>query len=547
MFLQPIIKQPLTPFAIKLVCLLTVGSLIITFALLQNPFHNLNTTAYAVTEDENPPALFTEYQIDLRSFYEEQSGFGPLPIGTYSSPDSFGAYFLLPVADTLYLGLGQYPARADGALVATLNANASTLEKIPIQNSDGNKITEQGIHILLYDSINNLVIFPGTDPTDSWALGNFYSIDPTQRVGTKHRDHAGLVEVVHGWGLAINPVGKYFYGTGSYLYNAPFSNTPVAVGEVFKSDNQGVFWHRITIDPAESASISSFLSPFRIYSLAWLNNILYAATSESTVWYTKDEGTHWQMVDGVDIDPVLTPIKLHSGGENQEFVLATSPNGRSLQKINSDRSTQQFDLPFTAMVGGYRHGKITTDGEWVYILSEDTSLRQNSLYRSKDFANWQLVDNLPAYNPVAGGKATTLTFWPLKQEIVVGVDGSQAKLYAIPVSNIPIINVTPTVAPSPTILPSPTTAPQPTPTPQACQADPDINNSGAVDLADISILISALLIEGKDLPADLNCDGVVNLSDFSILVSNLGLSKLLRWFFQCFGTCFEARKWAVST
>lgn len=30
-------------------------------------------------------------------------------------------------------------------------------------------------------------------------------------------------------------------------------------------------------------------------------------------------------------------------------------------------------------------------------------------------------------------------------------------------------------------------------------------------------------------------------------VLNHGLSKHLRWFFQWFGTCFEARKWAVST
>lgn len=520
---------------IRLILLVGVFFLIWLTNFFQTPSKTQDSNARAATLEELPSPTFVPYNINIRSFYEQQSGFGTLPVGNSSTPDSFGAYFLLPVEDSLYLALGQYPARADGALVATLNASSMSLQKIPMTNTAGNRIEEQGIHLLVVDQSNNSVIFPGTDPMDSWALGNFYAIDINLKLGTKHRNSAGLTEVVHGWGLTVSPEGNYYYGTGSNITSVPYTTSAVAVGEVFKSSDKGLSWSRITIDPSQATSITSFLSPFRIYSLAWLNNRLYAASSDSSIWYTANEGASWEVLSGFNVDPVLTPIKLNQGTVSQEFILATTQDGRFIRRINPDNSTDVFLVPFKIITGGYRHGKMTTDGEWVYVLTEDLVTQQNSVYRSRDLSNWYLVNSLPAYNTVTGGKAVTLAFWPNRGEIIVATDGAEAKLYAISVSSIPPYDTTPTptqlpsATPVPTLqptftpTPTPTQTPTATPTPPTCQANPDINGSGTVDMFDTSILISALMIEGSNLPADLNCDGVVNLRDFSILVSNLRL------------------------
>jgi len=561
--------------------------------------HEITVQANSVTE--TTLAHFVPYDINLRSLYEQQSGFGTLPIGTASVPDSFGAYFVLPVENSLYLALGQYPARADGALVATFNADTLSLQKIPITNTNGNRIEEQGIHLLAHDSSNNTVVFPGTDPMQSWELGNFYSIDTNLKTGAKHRNSAGLIEVVHGWGLTISPAGNYYYGTGSYLTSVPYTTSEVAVGEVFKSGDKGLSWNRITIDPSQATSISSFLSPFRIYSLAWLNNRLYAASSNATVWHTSNEGASWEMLSGYYVDPVLTLISLNHNNGTQEFILATNQDGTNIRKINPDNSTEVFQLPFRIITGGYRHGKITTDGEWIYVLTEDLPTHRNSVYRSKDLNTWYLVDTFPAYSAVTGGKAITLAYWPLRDELLVSTDGIEAKLYSVKISSLPSSNVTPVPSLTPTATPIPavclscsdprydhtgdgkitqedslwfanncvgqiasntcpdfdqsngfftsmdvlcvvgcsnpsstptptqapfptaTITPTPTPTPQNCQANPDINGSGTVDLLDISILISAFMTKGDNLPADLNCDTVVDLKDFSILILHLSL------------------------
>ncbi len=82
--------------------------------------------------------------------------------------------------------------------------------------------------------------------------------------------------------------------------------------------------------------------------------------------------------------------------------------------------------------------------------------------------------------------------------------------------------LTPTVTSAPTTTPTSTPAQSDTPTPSSCDKSYDLDDSGLVDLSDVSILISALGQTGSGLPEDLNCDQIVDLSDFSLLITKLG-------------------------
>ena len=51
----------------------------------------------------------------------------------------------------------------------------------------------------------------------------------------------------------------------------------------------------------------------------------------------------------------------------------------------------------------------------------------------------------------------------------------------------------------------------------------DLNDDGAVDISDYSLLASELMQSNNFLISDLNCDGIVDISDYSLLTNNISL------------------------
>lgn len=78
---------------------------------------------------------------------------------------------------------------------------------------------------------------------------------------------------------------------------------------------------------------------------------------------------------------------------------------------------------------------------------------------------------------------------------------------------------TPTPTATPTSTPTNTPTPTPTDSPVACPAD--LNSSGRVNTADLSILVS-MWGDCDGCAADLDQSGQVNMDDLNILVSNWG-------------------------
>ena len=51
----------------------------------------------------------------------------------------------------------------------------------------------------------------------------------------------------------------------------------------------------------------------------------------------------------------------------------------------------------------------------------------------------------------------------------------------------------------------------------------DLNDDGAVDISDYSLLVSEFMQSNNFLVSDLNCDGLVDISDYSLLIRNISL------------------------
>lgn len=51
----------------------------------------------------------------------------------------------------------------------------------------------------------------------------------------------------------------------------------------------------------------------------------------------------------------------------------------------------------------------------------------------------------------------------------------------------------------------------------------DLNDDGAVDISDYSLLVSEFMQSNNFLVSDLNCDGLVDISDYSLLIGNISL------------------------
>lgn len=327
----------------------------------------------------------------------------------------FGAYVTLPVADTLYLGLGSArPAEdgGDGSYFAKLNGTSLT----GIAEPD-----EQGLHEMIYDG--SLVHIAGTDPHngDNWTAGNHYTYDPTSGTFAKYRNATtGLKNVLHSWGL---------WKSGSTLYaavSAHAGDNTTFMGQVFSSTDNGATWtHR------------SDLGGYRAYDIIGFDGDLYALHNDTlggelSLSKSIDGGAAWSAVSGL-ANNVRHVHMLEFDGK----LFAVSFDRHSLYAVDASDNVSTHALPTDYLVGasysegGYSDYKLLVVArDYLYLIAERQSPTEWAILRTNDLSHWERMAH-------TSEKLISLSYWSNKDWLVTATPGTSAGLWKVDLSGDP--------------------------------------------------------------------------------------------------------------
>ncbi|MBN4066171.1 hypothetical protein JYT51_02455, partial [Candidatus Amoebophilus asiaticus] len=156
--------------------------------------------------------------LNIREWYKNKTGYTP-------DPTHFGAYALVALGDTLYIGFGTaYAELSDGAILAGYDGN--TLDSISV-------LSEQGFRDM--SKANGSLYIPGADPCcpEGWGDGNYYIFSPPDQF-IKHRNQT---DVIHGLGTWIENDTIYL-ATGSHT-----GDFVTPVGKILRSTDNGNSWN----------------------------------------------------------------------------------------------------------------------------------------------------------------------------------------------------------------------------------------------------------------------------------------------------------------
>lgn len=253
-----------------------------------------------------------------------------------------------PVGDDLLIGLSNFPADTNGALVTrTTDGSTFTIERV---------LDEQGVHDM--QMVGDRLFVPGTDPTDDWTLGNLYERSALG-IWTKRRT---MPNVLHSFGLWHDGT-NLFVATGAHT-----GDNATWRGKVLSSVDDGATW-------AAQVDVNSY----RILDAIGHGAKLYAIGYDWTgTQYTQDlhvsadGGATWSKVAGV------TPVK-----RPRMIALGTSllvAGSSTLYQIDASHAVTTHSLPFTVPD---LYNVMVTDGSSVYVI--DSS---GYVWRSSDLSNW---------------------------------------------------------------------------------------------------------------------------------------------------------------
>ena len=319
------------------------------------------------------------------SWFAEHTGFDPVP-------DDFGAYAVLPVSDTLYLGFGAgLPAAADGALLGAFD-DAGIRAVAPLD--------EQGM--LDMATGGGMLLIPGVDPCcpDGWEAGNFYTYAPSAGL-TKWRN---LPNVFHAWGV-------WYDGADDVVYVAASSHRgdSVSVGGIWRTADLGVHWARI-------ATNDDGVGDYRTYDVLGHRGRLYATSAESrnscALVAQPEVGTAWM--------PVLPDKRLacyHRLVPFGDALIAVDSTRRRLHVVTGQGDALQRELPFT--IGELSLNWATVAGGYLYALSSD-----GRILLTRDLAVWKTVAE-------ADQEFVTIQYWPQRNWLVLASRGMNGALWKL--------------------------------------------------------------------------------------------------------------------
>ena len=317
--------------------------------------------------------------------------------GYETDPEQFGAYSILPVDGTVYLGFGAaVPTHMDGALLAVFADDRIT----PLA-----QLTEQGV--MTMDVRDGTVLIPGVDPCcpDSWEFGNFYTYSKTSGL-VKRRN---LPLVIHSWGLWIDRTGDAVYvTTGSHL-----GDRETFTGEIWRTDDLAVTWNRV-------AASAQGVGGNRTYDILRYHGRLYAVAGDPgmvcrVVAEPAGDAT-WQ--DVLTDRRVACLNRMLTFGDNLvlldvslDAVHVVSPTG---DVVTADLPFQVDPLVFNWAAVTPRH---------VFAVASD-----GRVFGTADLGRWDLVATVP--QPPAA-----IAYWPLRRQLVLATRGTRSGLYGLKIAD----------------------------------------------------------------------------------------------------------------
>lgn len=307
--------------------------------------------------------------------------------------DDFGAYTMLPLSGTLYLGFGAgLPAAADGALLGAFD-------------DDGVRavapLDEQGL--LDMATGRGMLLIPGVDPCcpDGWEAGNFYTYSASGGL-TKRRN---LPNVFHAFGVWYDEADDVVYlATSSHP-----GDFETSLGGIWQSDDLGVHWTQI-------ASEDEGVGNYRTYDVRGHRGRLYATSAASrnscTLVGQPEVGTAWT--------PVLPDKRLACYHRLVSFggaLIAVDSTRRRLHVVTAQEDAQQRELPFT--IGERSFNWATVVGDYLYALSSD-----GRVLLTQDLELWETVAEM-------NQELVTIQYWPHKSWLVLASRGLSGGLWKL--------------------------------------------------------------------------------------------------------------------
>lgn len=375
----------------RITLLLTAVFASITFGLFLSTILHNPVQAHVNTGNLAPlvPA------VDYGDWYEAATGYAP--DATY-----FGAYAIMPLTDTLYLGFGTArPSEADGALLAQTDGVTVTAV---------HTLTEQGF--LGLTAVDNTLHIPGVDPCcgDGWDFGNSYIYTPSVAF-TKLRN---IPDVIHSWGMWAAENGDLYIAVSS-----PAATTNVG-GSIAVSHDSAQSWTTI-------ANRDDGVGYDRTYDILGLNGNLYATWSDAYtnpcgVTMSEDDGQNWTRLAGLQ-----TACRPRLFAFN-DTVLALRHDLAAMYAIRDDGTIATHPFPnFTVMEWAYNYATVDGAG-WLYLVTAD-----GRVVRTRDMTAWQTIADTDL-------ELISIAHWPHKNWLVLSDRGSDAKLWKIDLNDIPTVS-----------------------------------------------------------------------------------------------------------
>lgn len=344
--------------------------------------HSVDTVVNADSDQLRPLTDLSSYS----QWFEQQTGYP-------HDAAYFGAYALMPISDTLYIGFGAgRPADVDGSLL--VQSDGVTVTAVAT-------LTEQGF--IDMTTFSRTLVIPGVDPCcdDDWTWGNTYVYTPTTAAFTKYRN---LPNVIHSWGLWSDENEAALYTAVS------LSPTGGDGGGVFSSTNQAQTWTQVA-DPA------SGIGQNRTYDIIGLHNKLYVTWNDDTddgpcgLVVSEDGGQNWNRLAGLSTmcRPRLAVF--------QDQLLALRDDRAALYAVDASGTAVTHTLP-GFQITDWAYNYLTTDAAGnLYVVTAD-----GRIMRTANFNTWQTIADTNL-------DLITIAYWPAPNWLVVSDRGSNARLW----------------------------------------------------------------------------------------------------------------------
>lgn len=340
------------------------------------------------TAHEVVPAELEEFApaFPYASWFADNTGFDP-------DLDDFGAYTLVPLSGTLYLGFGAgRPAAADGALLGAYD-DQGIRAVAPLD--------EQGMLDMAIGQ--GMLLVPGVDPCcpDGWEAGNFYTYSVSAGL-TKWRN---LPNVYHAWGVWHDAADDAVYLATS-AHPGDFASS---VGEIWRSADLGEHWARV-------AGAGDGVGEYRTYDVLGHRGRLYATSAESrnscTLVAAPPVGTAW-----VPVRPDARLACLHRLVSFGAALVAVDSTRRRLQVVTGDGEVSQRELPFAIGASSFNWAAVA--GGFLYALSGD-----GRIVLTRDLESWETVAAMDR-------EFVTIQYWPHKDWLVLASRGGDGALWKL--------------------------------------------------------------------------------------------------------------------